>query len=114
MRIWCEQELGRPLGLEGGPLFRAAVVTEGPEAVHLVLTSHHIVTDAWALNALTLRILSDYRSRLSGKTFRPPVKKQPSRQDGPNPPHTGIPSGKATPPSGTRTARMTARSTENI
>lgn len=67
VRIRCEQELGRPLDLEGGPLFRAAVVTEGPEAVHLVLTSHHIVTDAWALNALTLRIISDYRSRLSGK-----------------------------------------------
>ncbi|WP_338783604.1 condensation domain-containing protein [Streptomyces sp. DG1A-41] len=67
VRIWCEQELGRPLDLGGGPLFRAAVVTEGPEAVHLVLTSHHIVTDAWALNALTLRTLSDYRSRVSGK-----------------------------------------------
>ncbi|MFI8195151.1 amino acid adenylation domain-containing protein [Streptomyces sp. NPDC085942] len=69
VRIWCEQELGRPLDLGGGPLFRAAVVDEGPQAVHLVLTSHHIVTDAWALNALTLRILSDYRSRLSGENF---------------------------------------------
>ncbi|MFE0694378.1 condensation domain-containing protein [Streptomyces sp. NPDC058869] len=28
-RIWCEQELGQPLDLESGPLFRAAVVAGG-------------------------------------------------------------------------------------
>ncbi|MDT0494369.1 amino acid adenylation domain-containing protein [Streptomyces griseus] len=65
VRARCEQELSRPLDLRDGPLFRAAVLTEGPDAVHLVLTAHHIVTDAWALNALTLRILSDYRIRAS-------------------------------------------------
>ncbi|MGW4360319.1 amino acid adenylation domain-containing protein [Streptomyces californicus] len=73
VRIWRERELARPLDLGGGPLFRATVVTEGPGAVHLVLTSHHIVTDAWALNALTLRILTDYRARISGKN--PPAAK---------------------------------------
>ncbi|WP_436994928.1 amino acid adenylation domain-containing protein [Streptomyces sp. enrichment culture] len=62
-RAWCERELGRPLDVRSGPLFRAALLVEGPAAVHLVLTGHHIVTDAWALNTMTLRILSDYRSR---------------------------------------------------
>ncbi|MFI9123582.1 amino acid adenylation domain-containing protein [Streptomyces bikiniensis] len=62
-RIWCERELGRPLDVRGGPPYRAALLIEGPAAVHLVVTSHHIVTDAWALNALTFRILADYRAR---------------------------------------------------
>ncbi|MEV2199320.1 amino acid adenylation domain-containing protein [Streptomyces fradiae] len=61
-RVWCEEELGRPLDVRNGPVFRAALLSEGPDVVHLVLTSHHIVTDAWALNAMTLRILSDYRA----------------------------------------------------
>ncbi|MDT9682314.1 amino acid adenylation domain-containing protein [Streptomyces sp. TRM76323] len=71
VRIWCEQELGRPLDVRGGTLFRAAVLIEGPAAVHLVLTSHHIVTDAWALNTMTLRILSDYRARAAGRNDAP-------------------------------------------
>ncbi|GGZ38474.1 non-ribosomal peptide synthetase [Streptomyces inusitatus] len=69
-RAWCENELGRPLDVRGGPLFRATLLIEGPTAVHLVLTAHHIVTDAWALNSMTSRILSDYRARTA-------------RQDGP-------------------------------
>nr|WP_246574748.1 non-ribosomal peptide synthetase [Streptomyces genisteinicus] len=72
-RIWCERELGRPLDVRGGPLHRAALLVEGPSAVHLVLTSHHIVTDAWALNALTLRILTDYRVRSAGRDAVPPA-----------------------------------------
>ncbi|MFC9946662.1 amino acid adenylation domain-containing protein [Streptomyces pratensis] len=75
VRNWCEQELSRPLDLRGGSLFRAAVVTEGPDAVHLVLTSHHIVTDAWALNALTFQILSDYRSHASRNALPAPREK---------------------------------------
>ncbi|WP_431312972.1 amino acid adenylation domain-containing protein [Streptomyces silvensis] len=69
---WCEHELGRPLDVRGGgPLFRAALLSEGPDAVHLVLTAHHIVADAWALNAVTSQILSDYRERAARQTESP-------------------------------------------
>jgi hypothetical protein len=62
-RAWCERELGRPLEVRGGPMFQAALLVEGPTATHLVIKAHHIITDAWALNAVTSRILSDYQAR---------------------------------------------------
>ncbi len=62
-REWCERELSRPLELRGGPLFQAALLSEGDgAAVHLFLKGHHIVTDAWALNSVTREILTDYGS----------------------------------------------------
>jgi amino acid adenylation domain-containing protein len=38
----------RALDLAGGPVFRAALLAVGPDAHVLVLTTHHIATDAWS------------------------------------------------------------------
>ncbi|GAB3213878.1 non-ribosomal peptide synthetase [Marinactinospora endophytica] len=62
VRAWRERELGRPLDIVDGRPFYAALVREGPEALHLFLKAHHIIVDAWALNRLTLEILSAYRA----------------------------------------------------
>ncbi|MEV2278068.1 amino acid adenylation domain-containing protein [Nocardiopsis sp. NPDC049922] len=68
-RDWTEQALYRPLGdLRGGRAFQAALVIERKDAVRLFLKAHHIVTDAWALNSVTLEILDEYRELSLGKT----------------------------------------------
>lgn len=56
---------GRPFDLKKGPLWRAALVRLSPEEHVLMLTMHHIVSDAWSMQLLAgeLEILYGAYSR---------------------------------------------------
>ncbi|MER6388367.1 amino acid adenylation domain-containing protein [Streptomyces sp. NPDC001523] len=53
---WRESALGRPFALRRSRLFTAVVLREGPSVVHVHLTAHHLIADAWALNQVTLQL----------------------------------------------------------
>ncbi|GLU49115.1 amino acid adenylation domain-containing protein [Nocardiopsis ansamitocini] len=65
--LWQERALNHPFEQGDGPLFQTVLLVESPTSTHLYLKAHHIVADAWALNQLSLEIISDYRDRLDGR-----------------------------------------------
>ncbi|MEU1901589.1 amino acid adenylation domain-containing protein [Nocardiopsis dassonvillei] len=65
-RDWLRDALYHPLDPRVGPLVQAALVVEREDLVHLVVKAHHIVADAWSLNSVTLEIVEEYRSALTG------------------------------------------------
>ncbi len=67
VRVWQERDLYQPLSLHGGPLLRAALLIEDTSVVHVHVKAHHIIADAWALNQLSARILTDYRRRIGSE-----------------------------------------------
>jgi amino acid adenylation domain-containing protein len=54
-------EASRPFDLERGPLLRAMLVRLGPERHLLLLTMHHLVSDAWSLGVLIREVSALYR-----------------------------------------------------
>ncbi|MFD4258366.1 amino acid adenylation domain-containing protein [Streptomyces sp. NPDC058534] len=65
---WREASFVRPFPLTGGaPLFRAAVVLESAEVLHLHLNAHHLIADAWTLNQVSLDTWTEY-ARLTADT----------------------------------------------
>ena len=60
------EEIRRPFDLTRGPLLRALVLRCGGEDHVLVLTLHHIVSDAWSLGVLLDEVARDYRARVAG------------------------------------------------
>ena len=61
------EEARRPFDLARGPLFRAALFRLDPDQHLLVLTVHHIVSDAWSLGVLFREIGAVYRAFLRGE-----------------------------------------------
>jgi hypothetical protein len=59
-------EIHRPFDLTRGPLLRALVVRLGPEDAVLVLTTHHIVCDGWAVGVLIEELGAGYEAGLIG------------------------------------------------
>ncbi|MFO0758290.1 MAG: amino acid adenylation domain-containing protein, partial [Byssovorax sp.] len=67
IRAVMEDEAKRPFDLERGPLIRARLLRLG-EAEHLLLlTMHHIVSDAWTRGILNREIGVLYRAFLAGE-----------------------------------------------
>ncbi|MFL6290314.1 MAG: amino acid adenylation domain-containing protein, partial [Thermoanaerobaculia bacterium] len=54
-------EASRPFDLERGPLLRAVLVELGPERHLLLLTMHHLVSDAWSMGVLIREVSALYR-----------------------------------------------------
>lgn len=56
-----------PFDLANGPLFRAGLLRHGPDDHHLLLVTHHSVSDGWS-DAVMLRDLGEiYTARLRGR-----------------------------------------------
>ncbi|MGW6946482.1 amino acid adenylation domain-containing protein [Streptomyces xanthophaeus] len=73
-----ERSLAQPFDLRADvPLFSAAVVREGASLVHLHLTVHHIVADAWALNRISHGIWARY-AELTGSPADPRAEAGPA------------------------------------
>ena len=53
-------EACRPFDLERGPLLRAVLVRLGPERHLLLLTVHHLVSDAWSMGVLIREVSALY------------------------------------------------------
>ena len=61
------EEVRRPFDLASGPLFRAALLRLEPEEHLLVLTVHHIISDAWSQGVLVREIGALYRAFTRGE-----------------------------------------------
>ncbi|MEV5320350.1 non-ribosomal peptide synthase/polyketide synthase [Streptomyces sp. NPDC052687] len=70
-------EYERPFDLEAGPLLRALLLREAPDAHVLLLTAHHIVTDGWSMGILLEELCTAYDTLAQGaRPALPPVATQ--------------------------------------
>ena len=61
------EEVRRPFDLARGPLFRATLFRLDPDEHLLVLTVHHIISDAWSLGVLFRELRALYRAFARGE-----------------------------------------------
>ncbi|MDX2592029.1 non-ribosomal peptide synthase/polyketide synthase [Streptomyces sp. WI03-4A] len=59
-------EYERPFDLGTGPLLRALLLREAPDAHVLLLTAHHIVTDGWSMGVLLQELCTSYDALARG------------------------------------------------
>ena len=62
----ARQEARRPFDLARGPLLRVTLLTLGPEEHLLLLTMHHIVSDAWSMPLFVQEAVALYRAFVAG------------------------------------------------
>ncbi|MFO0758291.1 MAG: non-ribosomal peptide synthase/polyketide synthase [Byssovorax sp.] len=60
-------EVERPFDLGEGPLLRASLVELGEDEHLLVLSMHHIVSDAWSIGVLLRELGAAYEAALNGR-----------------------------------------------
>lgn len=48
LQRWIAQDVGQPFDLENGPLWRVALLRQQADEHVLVVTMHHIISDAWS------------------------------------------------------------------
>jgi amino acid adenylation domain-containing protein len=60
-------EAARPFDLGRGPLLRTVLVRTAPERHLLLLTLHHLVSDAWSMGVLIREVSAFYRATLEGR-----------------------------------------------
>ncbi|HEX8318270.1 amino acid adenylation domain-containing protein, partial [Longimicrobium sp.] len=61
------EETARPFDLAAGPLFRAALLRIGAEDHVLLLSMHHVVSDAWSLGVLFRELSALYAAYREGR-----------------------------------------------
>lgn len=66
-RNYAKQEAYRPFDLAAGPLLRAVLVRLHSDEHMLILTVHHIVSDAWSIGILCRELSLLYEAFLNGK-----------------------------------------------
>jgi amino acid adenylation domain-containing protein/thioester reductase-like protein len=64
------EEANKPFDLEAGPLFRAALLRTAEDAHVLILSTHHIISDAWSLGII-LEELHHHYAALTGAPHQP-------------------------------------------
>ena len=67
LRELCSAEADAPFDLARPPLLRALLVRTRPDRQVLILTVHHIISDAWSLDLLAREIAAFYQSLTSGE-----------------------------------------------
>jgi amino acid adenylation domain-containing protein len=63
-----KEEAARPFDLCGGLFLRGSLLRVGDDKHILILTTHHIVSDAWSMGILTRELWSLYEAYAAGKT----------------------------------------------
>jgi len=63
----AREEAGRPFDLGRGPLLRVALVRLSADEHRLLLTMHHIVSDAWSLGIVTRELMALYAAFAQGR-----------------------------------------------
>jgi amino acid adenylation domain-containing protein len=66
-RIEASLEAGRPFDLGTGPLLRARLLRLGDDEYVLLMTMHHIVSDAWSIAILSQEVSALYTAYSSGQ-----------------------------------------------
>ena len=69
----ARNEAARPFDVRLGPLMRTVLVRTGPERHRLLLTLHHLVSDAWSMGLLVKEISAFYRTAVEGRPALLPV-----------------------------------------
>jgi amino acid adenylation domain-containing protein len=64
---WMSGEILRPFDLERGPLLRLSLVVLGPQEHMLLLTKHHIISDAWSTTVLFGELAQLYAAFSQGR-----------------------------------------------
>ncbi|MFO0758294.1 MAG: non-ribosomal peptide synthase/polyketide synthase [Byssovorax sp.] len=67
MRARAAAERGHPFDLERGPLLRATLLRLSPDDRVLLLTMHHIVSDAWSNGILVGELFTLYGAEVEGR-----------------------------------------------
>ena len=67
-----QAESQRPFDLAHDPLLRVRLLRSGPEEHVLLLTLHHIVTDAWSQNVLMQELSGGYAAACAGRSVSSP------------------------------------------
>jgi hypothetical protein len=61
------EQANRPFDLANGPLLRTALVQTGDEEHALLVTLHHIISDAWSLGIIVREFCAFYTAQVEGK-----------------------------------------------
>ncbi|MGH9759930.1 MAG: condensation domain-containing protein, partial [Blastocatellia bacterium] len=67
LRSRALEDAGRPFDLACGPLLRVSLLRLAGESHALLLTTHHIIRDAWSMNVLTREVVSLYEAYIAGR-----------------------------------------------
>ncbi|MEV7196989.1 amino acid adenylation domain-containing protein [Streptomyces sp. NPDC093510] len=59
-------DLAEPFDLARGPLLRLTVIRDGAERAHLVMTSHHVLSDGWSAPRILTELFDLYTARTRG------------------------------------------------
>jgi len=76
---FAEARFGEPFDLAQGPLYRLWLLVTAPDEHILLLSMHHIIADAWSMNAMMGEVVSIYRKLTAGEPYTAPL---PRRQYG--------------------------------
>ncbi|MEW2174792.1 amino acid adenylation domain-containing protein [Streptomyces sp. NPDC005406] len=69
-RAWRERAMATPFELRGRRLFRAALLRESVDALHLFLMGHHLLVDGRGAEILHTEVMEDYARRSRGQEPR--------------------------------------------
>jgi amino acid adenylation domain-containing protein len=61
------EEIGTSIDLEAGPLIRGRLIRQGNEEYVLLITIHHIVSDAWSFGLFSKELSALYRAYMRGE-----------------------------------------------
>jgi amino acid adenylation domain-containing protein len=67
------EALAQPFDLERGPLLRVEILRFGPDDHVLVLSLHHIVSDAWSIGLLLREVATVYEAVRAGTSWQLPA-----------------------------------------
>ncbi|WAL93762.1 non-ribosomal peptide synthetase [Streptomyces sp. Je 1-369] len=59
-------DLAEPFDLAEGPLLRLTVIRDGADRSHLVMTSHHVLSDGWSAPRILTELFDLYTARTRG------------------------------------------------
>ncbi|MEV0254121.1 amino acid adenylation domain-containing protein [Streptomyces sp. NPDC050732] len=59
-------DLAEPFDLARGPLLRLTVIRDGADLAHLVMTSHHVLSDGWSAPRILTELFDLYTARVRG------------------------------------------------
>ncbi len=75
----AEARFGTPFDLARGPLYRFWLLAMAADEHILLLSMHHIIADAWSMNAMMSEVVTLYRKLTTGQAYAEPL---PRRQYG--------------------------------
>ncbi|MFK4067123.1 amino acid adenylation domain-containing protein [Streptomyces sp. NPDC029674] len=61
-------DLAEPFDLARGPLLRLTVIRDGVDRAHLVMTSHHVLSDGWSAPRILTELFDLYTAHVRGTT----------------------------------------------